>query len=500
MKREDFVKLLKNPSRHLITPTANGSVLRIDNETLSDCHIFEKIEVDFGIIFQRVKFSNFSMTNLISKGFVRFENCETLSDTYNNFGIQAFGIFFKKNDFDGEIQFKECKTEAFSFLGGEFKKSVKFFNNKVNHFEIGEKAHFQKPVYFFYNNIKNFDFKGGLIDKLIISSGTTDELSISDSVVLDELTITGGQIKKVLFDALGIGKIEIKNNDENKKIDEIYIQEIIFQRVGKSLFILNEILIDRIFFKNSFSSKESIFNFYILDINDLLFADYVNYGQINLISINIKKILYFTSSDVGKLSFINCYLDSTEIFIRSSKIIDSSIIGGSFPVKFVDTHIKNQLEALSQIKKIYENRGSQKDALEFYSREMNALNESLNWKDNFWEKITLWFNKYSTNHGVDWKQGLKSTFYVSAGFFLLYIVSLWSYTPNLIKWDYWCEFFNVLSQYFDFINPAHKTDIVAEKLSVEPNPVSRTIEGLSRIFIAYFIYQLIQAFRKHGKK
>jgi hypothetical protein len=30
--------------------------------------------------------------------------------------------------------------------------------------------------------------------------------------------------------------------------------------------------------------------------------------------------------------------------------------------------------------------------------------------------------------------------------------------------------------------------------------VSRFVEGLSRIFIAYFIYQLIQAFRKHGKK
>ena len=109
------------------------------------------------------------------------------------------------------------------------------------------------------------------------------------------------------------------------------------------------------------------------------------------------------------MSFIACYLEDSELLFFSSKIIDTFIIGSKFPKCKSYQKKTDQIELYGQIKKIYENRGSQKDALEYYSLEMNALDKSLTCKDNKWEKINLCLNKFSTNHGVDWKQGLKST-------------------------------------------------------------------------------------------
>lgn len=60
-----------------------------------------------------------------------------------------------------------------------------------------------------------------------------------------------------------------------------------------------------------------------------------------------------------------------------------------------------------------------------------------------------------------------------------------------------------IANYLEFINPIHKPDFIAEEIigkGVKANGWARTIENISRIFIAYFIYQFIQAFRKHGKK
>lgn len=127
---------------------------------------------------------------------------------------------------------------------------------------------------------------------------------------------------------------------------------------------------------------------------------------------------------------------------------------------------------------------------------MNAYAETLTWKRDFWEKADLWLNRISTNHGQSWQRGLGMTLTVSAAFFGVYLLSLriWPGTSFIY-------FLKVWSYSLEFINPIHDAGFVAEELSgVSETSLSRIIEGLSRIFIAYFIYQLIQAFRKHGKK
>ncbi|WP_316826021.1 hypothetical protein [Pedobacter miscanthi] len=53
---------------------------------------------------------------------------------------------------------------------------------------------------------------------------------------------------------------------------------------------------------------------------------------------------------------------------------------------------------------------------------------------------------------------------------------------------------------FLFVNPLHKRDTFAPLNSGDGYPVSaRFLDGAARIVIAYFVYQLIQAFRKHGR-
>jgi hypothetical protein len=168
----------------------------------------------------------------------------------------------------------------------------------------------------------------------------------------------------------------------------------------------------------------------------------------------------------------------------------------------VSTTHKEIRSAYGQIKKIYENRGDAISANLFFSKEMNAYYDTLSWKADKAEIINLLFNKLSTNHGQSWRRGLASALIVGLGFYCLYLYLLGF---RIVAHGNFNVFLNLLSYFFDFINPVHKTDfIVTEQKYSLPDirhmGLARMCEGISRIFIAYFIYQLIQAFRKHGKK
>ena len=59
--------------------------------------------------------------------------------------------------------------------------------------------------------------------------------------------------------------------------------------------------------------------------------------------------------------------------------------------------------------------------------------------------------------------------------------------------------FNQLKQWFVLLNPTHRIADLHEKSPEKISTAIYMIDFLSRIIVAYFVFQLISAFRKYNK-
>ena len=108
-----------------------------------------------------------------------------------------------------------------------------------------------------------------------------------------------------------------------------------------------------------------------------------------------------------------------------------------------------------------------------------------------YDKLILWINRNSNNHGLS----IKRPFVLFFGFSILfYVLYLWSlnriFNSNEIDWD-------LIGYYFSFIDLTHRNDFLVEKS--EFNFGSLFFDYFNKIAISFFIYQFVAAFRKYGK-
>lgn len=213
-------------------------------------------------------------------------------------------------------------------------------------------------------------------------------------------------------------------------------------------------------------------------------------------------------SDLGKINFIDSDLSDFRLLFYSTKISEIFLAGSKMPREVLafdigrqNADLKHQRRiANSQLKKLHEQQGDMVAANEYFANEMNAYYESLCWRRNFWEKSPLFLNKYSSNHGQSWSIGLLTTIAISTFFYVAFVVSIGYQTADPREPEAMKSFFKLASYFPDFINPLHKLDTFDE-LQTKPtfSPATRFIDAIGRIVMAYFVYQLIQAFRKHGR-
>jgi len=267
-------------------------------------------------------------------------------------------------------------------------------------------------------------------------------------------------------------------------------------------------------------------NFYLHDvsIHHIVMDSFYNFGYLSFKNVipaegldqvnNPVKhaVMLIRNSNLGRMDFIDCDLEAFQIEYENSKIDDIYVLGGKFNLSIQlpsgsKQDLNEQIRLFTgQMKKVFQNRWDGVTSLRFHSKNMEAYRKSLKWQWE-WKKffgrrnaeiINLTANRISNNHGHSWRVGLLSTLLCT---FIFYAAYCWSvgYTPSLQTGSR-DNFVKLIPYTFEFLNPLHKIDMVGEAISGKITALSRTIEGLSRIFIAYFVYQLIQAFRKHGKK
>lgn len=243
-----------------------------------------------------------------------------------------------------------------------------------------------------------------------------------------------------------------------------------------------------------------------------------------------KPSVIFSQSSLGKAEFTDFDFESFEFYYNNSKITETFISGGTLPQTIEISNVEKdknptdyyiqKVGAYNQFKKIFDSQGDNFQSTYFQAKA--AENQSLllseqkkeeisqkqettkiwlqrQWfsfhysyfSHNAFERLTFRLNECSNKHGESWVQALKFIFFVSLLFFILYCLSSDEY--ELTNNFNWRSFDKIFKDYILFLNPT-------EKIKSDLNGSSTFIVFVSKIFIGYGIFQLIAAFRKHGKK
>jgi hypothetical protein len=429
----------------------------------------------------------------------------------------------------------------------DFKNSVKVneinINGTIKSLKISETS--------FINVCK---FEDAEVEKFIISGGEIGLISFIKQNFQEKIIISGGEIGEIAIASNLNNVLEIRPENRMKigMFNQFAFSQVIIKDDIFKMLTIGEIIFVNFVFPKDSSSSFSGFNICSLD-----FVDFYNYGNISFSNINngLPKNgeLLITNSDLGKMLFMNCDFSKYKMHFESSKITEIFLAGTTMPfsenintfkesnelnisnkrfaltqlkkvfdnrgdsfgaTKYNEAELENWLLAIpktdlenrklifSQLKKMYEGRGDTVKAIEFQGKELDVHRTILsNAGGQYWERFQLSLNKYSNNFGQSWQWAIGWIVVVGLLFYILYCLSLGFRAGNSSAEDKQ-RFWTLASYFFEFINPIRKGEFI--KLGGDDYyPISgwaRVIDFFWRIVITYLGYQLIQAFRKYSKK
>jgi uncharacterized protein YjbI with pentapeptide repeats len=167
--------------------------------------------------------------------------------------------------------------------------------------------------------------------------------------------------------------------------------------------------------------------------------------------------------------------------------------------KGIITH-KNKRETFRVIKNELISQNNVIDSLTYKSLEVSALEEELkNNKDSeFWDKVILFFSKYSNLFGESWSRALVFILVIGSFFYMFSLLGIENYPYTWGVGNTWDALDFYLGNFFEFLNPTHKMDYIGKEYQL--NAFFKLFNFVGRIFVSFGIYQLIVSFRKFSKK
>jgi len=255
--------------------------------------------------------------------------------------------------------------------------------------------------------------------------------------------------------------------------------------------------------------------------NKLNFDFFNNYSTLSLISIkafNSNSELSITHSNIGRTHFFNAFLDTfdkveifnsilTEIVIANVKWFEDKKLNSTIIVSSED--YTNKKEIYRQIKCALEKQGDRIASLRFKALEMSAFkNESFS-KVKCYKKIfgidrfILWIGQ-TNNFGQNWLKPVLFAIGFTLFFYFLIVVGIsdklsYSLNPNKasfqITWNELMYYCNIIPQ---LMNPTNTLSKILPENTVLSFCVNLW-DYLLKIFLAFFIFQIISAFRKYMK-
>lgn len=492
---------------------------------LIECEI-ECLSISQGIFNKSLEFEDcfislFIESEVIFNGKLSISKCQ-INDLYiagsyrdtvnicNSTFIEGFKI--GEGNFEDSVNFSEnilhCDAKIY---GGKF-KNIFGLNSSIFHKEcfvqnvnfengiyLSDKVKFLSGIYFDSGKFKSLIIAGGSFGNIAINGGKFEKLEITGNPNIEKIHIL------FQFD-LNIKYLRI---DFSKIINKLYLiegRDGAIQKLHLEGVVAKEVLCEFV----SISTPDSISIDNLTNFGNIYFKDVT---PPNLIQ-NDHQFFIIKNSDLGKTTFMGSDFSTLYLDFHSSKITESFLSDTIMPYQIktfirkegiitIKDNPEQQRLGYGQLKKIYENRGDGVTALSYYAKEMNALMISPNIR--FSERINLFFGRISNNHGTDWILGLISTF-ICGGVCFFFFCFHFNIKPSF-TYGGWTFFWNnSIPAFLEFFNPLHKTKEIAAILkNIKPEAVklnwdNSLVDFVSKISITYFEYQLIQAFRKYGKK
>lgn len=209
-------------------------------------------------------------------------------------------------------------------------------------------------------------------------------------------------------------------------------------------------------------------------ILDNAWFDGINFSEFKSVS--------FYRTRLGKARFTSCGFPA-----------DSTNYEKSYPDKKPDNYYKDQYETFLQLKNAMEADGNVYESQKLQAMAHNALNKI----DDVTkcDKLILWINRVSNNHGLSIIWPLLWFLLFTIGFYILYLLSLDKISICNCNEAFDCS---LVKYYFSFIDPTHKTDFLVD--TTKYTFWSLAIDFFNKLCSAFFAYQFIAAFRKYGKR
>lgn len=467
---------------------------------------FEDLVISSMVIFEsELLISKCKLNTLLLDGTFHYRINIVNSDVKSNFHIKG-GLFydlvyFGYNVYHNATKISGCDFKSYIMFDNVlFEKYLSFENVTFEkEIQVSVRSDFKPDIIFNSGTYKDNIKLIGSFKNIVFLGGVFEQLMFNTEVSIERFNVSFVDNLVIKYLNLNFSKIDCKYYLFEGKAGKIYKLEL------EGLF-LKEYLCE--FVSMSTPDNLTINNF--TNFGNIYFKDVKPYGLI----FDDHGFFTIKNSDLGKTTFMSSDFSTMYLDFQSSKITECFISDTSMPYEiktfekgdgFIKIKANPEQERIGygQLKKIYENRGDSVTALEYYAKEINAL--LISSKIPVAEKINLCLARISTNHGTDWARGLFSTI-ICAGICFFFLCLHLNIEPSFTEegWNFFWN--NSLSAFIEFLNPLHKTkDIISILKNIKSDEVKLTwtvslVGFLSKIFITYFEYQLIQAFRKYGKK
>lgn len=443
-----------------------------------------------GINLDNVKFKHgFEFSNIKDCGPIKIKNIETNAECksikVNAFSLKVSGdqlkvggglkinrslipnVFFEGGQIDGDLKFYEVRVQGqMSFSGASIKGSTLITTSPEVPQSKKKSPNFEPhiPSLFFHTTDFNegFQLEGG--------GKVVNEVSINFSPLLKG---------RMLFRNSNIKKIKLTGTNSNNNL--------YFRNIGIGKLNLNDFLNLK---SLSFSNLNSSFTQSQNSVFQVLDSDLGNWELANFDFDSFAKIIWRDSQITGlRTSAVSWFKDRK---LEAEGENDPS------------TCFRRR-EFYRQLKQASEKQGDRINELEFKRREIKAYRKGLKIrKENRWDRFTIWTGG-SNNHGQSWGKALGLIIALTLVIFYPLIISCadpeLTFWPINSNWKGFGFFWDKYKQYSDSIpelfNPTRRTDILYK----DPTNLGwlRFWDGLHRIILTFFIFQIVSAFRKFVK-
>jgi hypothetical protein len=420
-----------------------------------------------------------------------------------------------------DITYFSCRL--FTFNHGEIKQ-FQFKNGQVTDkmcFGQGTMIHEEFEIQ--GGTINHIECNAGKIEKFNIKEGKIKEATFSKSWCTVDLYYFGGWIGQTRINGADItnyyinrsvtdlvsieGIVEPRNNLVIKsEIKDLSIRNVHFNRLELGDFDL--MANQKISMKSSRAKALTISNFNnygLMTLNEVKLETHnVNSG---------KPKIEINNSDLGRLNFISCSFEESEMFVDNTKLTEifytNTIVPKTIDSKkeIVDGYFRQLQDTYGQFVSVAKRCGYNVDANNWNVKSNDAhLDELKNdlGRKNRADIINLQVSRLISNYGQSWSRALISIGVIGAVIYPFVVIAADENVHFIfMKPENWHSWWDVILRYsgsfFEFLLPIHRTNFLGLE-TYWNKQLYVFLDVLGRVSLSYPVYQFIRATRKFTLK